>query len=230
MIADYLYNTPSLTTETGAFVLLTQQFANVSALNSALLGKTLAQIRELSSVLGTADTEVKQFGFLQRRNPSSVYAGSTILPNFTVPTSAKFDIARGGKGQALAMIILKDGVCLRAVSMALRLDAAAEVSATRVVFSVDDDFVSAIEGPLGVGLMLGNASEVMVNNVPVPSATLIGPNVREVLVNNVPAVDATRTSMPSSEVLVNNVPAVAATLTSMPTQKTLTSRVPTTTP
>lgn len=63
MIADYLYNTPSLTTETGAFVLLTQQFADVAALNSALLGKTLAQIRELSSVLGTADTEVKQFGF-----------------------------------------------------------------------------------------------------------------------------------------------------------------------
>lgn len=55
MIADYLYNTPSLTTETGAFVLLTQQFANVAALNSALLGKTLAQIRALSSVLGTAD-------------------------------------------------------------------------------------------------------------------------------------------------------------------------------
>lgn len=63
MIADYLYNTPSLTTETGAFVLLTQQFANVAALNSALLGKTLAQIREMTSVLGTADTEVKQFGF-----------------------------------------------------------------------------------------------------------------------------------------------------------------------
>ena len=161
MIADYLYNTPSLTTETGAFVLLTQQFANGAALNSALLGKTLAQIRELPSVLGTADTEVKQFGFLQRRNPSSVYAGSTILPNFTVPTSAKFDIVRGGQCQALAMIILKDGVCLRAVSMALRLNAAAEVSATRTAFSVDDDFVSAIEGPLGVGLMLGKMSKAL---------------------------------------------------------------------
>ena len=46
MIADYLYNTPALTTETGAFVLLTQQFANVAALNSVLLGKTLAQTRD----------------------------------------------------------------------------------------------------------------------------------------------------------------------------------------
>lgn len=229
MIADYLYNTPSLTAETGAFVLLTQQFANVAALNSALLGKTLAQIREMTSVLGTADTEVKQFGFLQRRNPSSVYAGSTILPNFTVPTSAKFNIARGGQCQALAMIILKDGVCLRAVSMALRLNAAAEVSATRVVFSVDDDFVSAIEGPLGVGLMLGNASEVMVNNVPITSATLVGVPVGEVMVNNVPIVSTTLTSLPVDEVMVNAVSVVLTTLTSLPVQKALNNNVPTTT-
>ncbi len=229
MIADYLYNTPSLTTETGAFVLLTQQFANVSALNSALLGKTLAQIRELPSVIGTADTEVKQFGFLQRRNPSSVYAGSTPLPNFTVPTSVKFDIARGGKGQAMAMIILKDGVCLRAVSMALRLDTAAEVSATRIAFSVDDDFVSAVEGPLGVGLMIGNASEVMVNNVPTTSATLVGTPVGEVMVNNVPIVSATLTSLPVDEVMVNAVPVVLTTLTSLPVQKALNNNVPTTT-
>lgn len=229
MIADYLYNTPSLTTETGAFVLLTQQFANVAALNSALLGKTLAQIREMTSVLGTADTEVKQFGFLQRRNPSSVYAGSTILPNFTVPTSAKFNIARGGTCQTLAMIILKDGVCLRAVSMALRLDVAAEVSATRVVFSVDDDFVSAIEGPLGVGLMLGNASEVMVNNVPATSATLVGVPVGEVMVNNVPIVSTTLTSLPVDEVMVNAVSVVLTTLTSLPVQKALNNNVPTTT-
>ena len=36
MIADYLYNTPALTTETGAFVLLNQQFASVFP-SSALL-------------------------------------------------------------------------------------------------------------------------------------------------------------------------------------------------
>lgn len=59
------------------------------------------------------------------------------------------------------MIILKDGVCLRAVSMGLKLNQAAEVSATRIAFSVDDDFVSVIEGPLGVGFMVGKMSKAL---------------------------------------------------------------------
>lgn len=227
MIADYLYNTPPLTTETGAFVLLTQQFANVAALNSALLGKTLAQIREMTSVLGTADTEVKQFGFLQRRNPSSVYAGSTILPNFTVPTSAKFNIVRGGKGQALAMIILKDGVCLRAVSMALRLDAAAEASATRVVFSVDDDFVSAIEGPLGVGLMLGKMSKALRDVYPDSTPSVIALSMSKALRDVSPLSNPTVMADPMVTTLRDPAPPLTPTEFSSAMLRTLVDVAPT---
>lgn len=227
MIADYLYNTPSLTTETGAFVLLTQQFANVAALNSALLGKTLAQIRELPSVLGTADTEVKQFGFLQRRNPSSVYAGSTILPNFTVPTSAKFDIVRGGHAEALAMIVMKDGVCLRAVSMGLKLNQAAEVSATRIAFSVDDDFVSVIEGPLGVGFMVGKAVKTLTNYVPSAAPSLISRPTVMTLTVEVPETSPSFVAYPTKDTLTVGVPLPSATLYAYPVTKALIVNVPT---
>lgn len=225
MIADYLYNTPPLPTDAGALVLMTQQFASSDFMTSELVGKTLAQMRELPYVIGTADISATRFGFMAKRNLTSAYGGRTYIPNFSLATRAKFDVVRDGRARALVMVVLRDGACNRAVSLDLA-HSGVDVTATRTTFSVDDDFESLIQGPLGVGLMMGNASKLLTNNTPAAAATLVAESTAVTMVNNVPPVSVTLAGSLADASLVNNVPPVYATLTSLPTQKTLTNNVP----
>lgn len=172
MIADYLYNTPPLPTDAGALVLMTQQFASSDFMTSELVGKTLAQMRELPYVIGTADISATRFGFMAKRNLTSAYGGRTYIPNFSLATSAKFDVVRDGRARALVMVVLRDGACSRAVSLDLA-HSGVDVTATRTTFSVDDDFESAIEGPLGVGFMVGKMTKALRDVCPDASPSVI---------------------------------------------------------
>lgn len=172
MIADYLYNTPPLPTDAGALVLMTQQFASRDALTSELVGKTLPQMRELPYVIGIADIATTRFGFMAKRNLTSAYGGRTYIPNFSLDRTAEFDVVRDGRARALVLAVLKDGVCHLAVAMDLS-HSGTDVTASRTTFSLDDDFVSAIEGPLGVGFMVGKMTKALRDVAPASAPAVI---------------------------------------------------------
>lgn len=171
MIADYMYNTPSLPANAvGVFILLKTTYASASDLNDALLGKTLAQIKALPSVIATDSPPVSRFGFRTMRNLSGAYAGVTILPDFDVPKSVSLLVARDGRAKALVLAILANSVVTRAVMMGIPNEA----TATRTAFSVDDQvYVSNVDGPKGVGFMLGKMGKSLRDVAPTATPSVI---------------------------------------------------------
>lgn len=209
MIADYMYNTPSLPAGTvGVFILLKAPYASAAALNAELLGKSLDQIKALPSVIATDVPIISRFGFRTTRNLTGAYAGVTIIPDFDVPKSVSLLVARDGKAKALALAILANSVVSRAVMMGMPTEA----TATRVAFSVDDAaYVSVVDGPKGVGFMLGKMSKGLRDVVPTPLPTTIGKGMGAAMRDPIPILTPTVFSQTITEPVRDSAPTTSTT-------------------
>lgn len=224
MIADYMYNTPSLPAGTVCvFILLKAPYASASALNAELLGKSLDQIKALPSVIATDAPIVSRFGFRTARNLTGAYAGVTILPDFDVPKSVSLMVARDGSAKALALAILANSVVTRAVMMSIPTEA----SATRVAFSVDDAaYVSAVDGPKGVGFMLGKMSKALKDNVLQPIPTVLSKGMSKTLQDVVPRAEPSIMARALSSALRDQPPTPVTTSFAPQMRRTLTDAAP----
>lgn len=163
MIADYLYNAPVPAGAQCVLVLLKKQYANSGEVKIALVGKTISEITAQSNVIGVSgNTPARVFGFSRSRKLSSVYAGFTAASNFELPSTATFTVTRGGYAEAIAVCLVASNVVVRAVTMLLQRTGD-EATATRLVFSVDDNFVSDIEGPAFIGQPIGDVLTTVIH-------------------------------------------------------------------
>lgn len=175
MIADYFYNTVAPPADaTGIMLLMTSAYTDVALLNAQIVGKTTAELRALTSVLGVAATgPITAFGFYALRDSSSAYRSSAYLSNFSYPATTTFDVLRDGRAKGFVYAMLSGGVVVRAVATSIALSGIETVS-SRVSLSVDDvaqAFISKIEAPKLLGMMLGNALDTL--RAPAPSASAV---------------------------------------------------------
>lgn len=183
MIADYLYNAPVPAGAQCVLVLLKKQYANSGEVKIALVGKTISEITAQSNVIGVSgDTPARVFGFSRSRKLSSVYAGVTAASNFELPSTATFTITRDGYAEAIAVCLVASNVVVRAVTMLLQRTGD-EAQATRLVFSVDDNFISDIEGPAFVGQPIGDVLTTVIHAQMEMIPSLIGLPVTEDMVH-----------------------------------------------
>lgn len=185
MIADYMYNTPALAADaTGVMLLMTSAYTDVAALNAQVVGKTAVELKAMVSVLGVAATgSIKSFGFYALRDRGSAYRNSAYLANFSFPETATFDVIRDGKAKGFVYAMLSGGVVVRAVATSIAISGI-ETVANRVSLSVDDvarAFISTIEAPKLLGMMLGNALDTLQAPAPTSSAVAVSGSVFKTL-------------------------------------------------
>lgn len=219
MIADYMYNTPSLPAGTvGVFILLKAPYASAAALNADLLGKSADQIKALPGVIATDVPNVSRFGFRATRNLTGAYAGVTLLPDFDVPQSVRLLVARDGRAKAVVLAVLANSVVTRAVMMSIPTEA----TATRVAFSVDDAvYVSTVDGPKGVGFMLGKMGKSLRDVVPTTQPTILAKGMSVTLRDVVPTTQPAIFARPMGGTLTDQHPSSVSTIFAPTMRRTL---------
>lgn len=184
MIADYLYNTPAPPAgSTVAVVLFATAYADSESLNAVVHGKTLTQIVANSNTLAAGESKKTPvtFGGSGKRKKSSLY-GRTYAPEFEFPTSVDFTVHRNGIARAVFFGLIVGGKIVRGIHMTVALSGA-EAKTSRASFSVDDDFVSAIEGPAFVGQPIGDVLTTVIHAQMAMAPSLIGLPVTEDMVH-----------------------------------------------